>query len=199
MTTLFSTIKSTRPALALLGLGLGLAGCQATIDGPGTPSAGTARFQPATSRSATRSRRATRRRWPLPTTAQNHSYPSPAGQAVCHGRQGPGPSCSRSSPRPRPDGSGLSSCKWLAGFTAPGLAALTPTWASNLAVRAVTPQVLYTKYTDAAPTTWACPASRLLSTFRRSGGRQPLWLGNPFFERLLRPTRKAFQGPTLRA
>ena len=42
MTTLFSTIKTARPALALLGLGLGLglAGCQTDIDAGPAASAG---------------------------------------------------------------------------------------------------------------------------------------------------------------
>jgi hypothetical protein len=46
MTTLFSTVKTARPALALLGLGLaGLAGCQPDIDSNSpAPSAGTANF-----------------------------------------------------------------------------------------------------------------------------------------------------------
>ena len=45
MTTLFATVKSTRLALALLGLGLaGLAGCQVNIDAPPAASAGTLDF-----------------------------------------------------------------------------------------------------------------------------------------------------------
>ncbi|RZK24535.1 MAG: hypothetical protein EOO56_00970 [Hymenobacter sp.] len=45
MTTFFSFAqKAARPTLALLGLSLGLAGCQADIDGPATPTAGTANF-----------------------------------------------------------------------------------------------------------------------------------------------------------
>lgn len=44
MTTLFS-IKTARPALALFGLGVGLAGCQANLDSSSpAPSAGTANF-----------------------------------------------------------------------------------------------------------------------------------------------------------
>jgi lysophospholipase L1-like esterase len=44
MTTLFST-KAARPALALLGLGVGLAGCQPNLDSSNpAPSAGTANF-----------------------------------------------------------------------------------------------------------------------------------------------------------
>ena len=44
--TTFSSFaqKAARPTLALLGLSLGLAGCQANIDGPSTPTAGTANF-----------------------------------------------------------------------------------------------------------------------------------------------------------
>ncbi|MDJ0366094.1 SGNH/GDSL hydrolase family protein [Hymenobacter sp. H14-R3] len=45
MTTLFSTVKTARPALALLGLSLaGLAGCQTNIDAPPSASAGTLDF-----------------------------------------------------------------------------------------------------------------------------------------------------------
>ncbi len=45
MTTLFSTVKTARPALALLGLGLaGLAGCQTNIDAPPAASPGTLDF-----------------------------------------------------------------------------------------------------------------------------------------------------------
>jgi len=42
MTTFFSSAKNFRPALALLGFGLGLAGCQVDIDAPPAASAGNA-------------------------------------------------------------------------------------------------------------------------------------------------------------
>ena len=44
MTTLSSFRKNSRPALAVLGLSLGLAGCQANIDAPAGVSAGSANF-----------------------------------------------------------------------------------------------------------------------------------------------------------
>ena len=45
MTTLRFTTNAARPALAVLGLGLGLAGCQPTIDATTpSPSAGSANF-----------------------------------------------------------------------------------------------------------------------------------------------------------
>ncbi|MEJ7662827.1 MAG: hypothetical protein WKG07_26340 [Hymenobacter sp.] len=87
MTTLFVLNKATRPALALLGLGLGLAGCQTNIDAP-SASPGTLDFTSyvAVGNSLTSGYTD----GGLYNAAQGDFFSGAAGSAVCRHWQGPG-------------------------------------------------------------------------------------------------------------
>ncbi len=172
MTTFFVLHKVGRPALALLGLGLGLAGCQANIDGPATPTAGTANFSRyiAVGNSLT----AGYEDGGLYLDGQQNSYPSIlAGQfAMAGGGTFNQPLFTAA----QSNGSGYLR---LAGFTATG-SPITANVTTSLAVRASSPQILYTKYTDAI-NNLGVPGIRLADIQTPGYGSQ---LGNPYFERI---------------
>ncbi len=174
MTTLFSPVKSIRPALALLGLGLGLAGCQTDIDGPGTPTAGTANFSRyiAVGNSLT----AGYGDGGLYLDGQQNSYPSIlAGQFA---QAGGGAFTQPLFTTAQANGSGYLR---LAGFTATG-SPLTATVTTNLALRpgATAAAPRYTKYTDAI-NNLGVPGIRLSDIQTPGYGSVQ---GNPFFERI---------------
>ena len=172
MTTLATFTKATRPALALLGLGLGLAGCQTNIDGPATPTAGTANFSRylAVGNSLT----AGYGDGGLYLEGQQNSYPSIlAGQFA---QAGGGEFTQPLFTTAQANGSGYLR---LAGFTPTG-SPITANVTTNLAVRGVSPQVLYTKYPGAI-NNLGVPGIRLSDIQTPGYGSVQ---GNPFFERI---------------
>jgi lysophospholipase L1-like esterase len=146
MTTFFSTAKTARPALALLGLGLaGLAGCQPDIDSNSpAASAGSANFTRyiAIGNSLT----AGYEDGGLYLEGQQNSYPNILAQQFA--KAGGGTFRQPLFTTAQANGTGYLR---LAGFTAAG-SPITQTVTTSLAVRsAVGPPttLLYTKYTDA--------------------------------------------------
>jgi hypothetical protein len=133
--------KQPRPLLALLGLGLaGLASCQTNIDAPPAATAGTANF--ARYIAIGNSLTAGQADGGLYLDGQQNSYPSILAQqfAKAGGGQFRQPLFSTA----QANGTGYVR---LVGFTAAGLP-ITQSVTSNLAIRATTPQILYTKYLD---------------------------------------------------
>ena len=162
-------IKRTAPALALLGLGL--AGCQPDIEAPST-SAGSADFS--SYLSVGNSLTAGYSDGGLYREGQLSSYPSIlAGQFA---KAGGGNFAQPLFTEAQSNGSGYLR---LAGFTATG-SPITAGVTTNLAVRGISPQVLYTKFTD--------PINNLgVPGIRMSDINTPGYgsaLGNPYFERI---------------
>ena len=162
-------IKRTAPALALLGLGL--AGCQPDIEAP-TASAGSADFSSylAVGNSLT----AGYADGGVYREGQLNSYPNILASQFA--KVGGGNFVQPLFTEAQSNGSGYLR---LAGFTAMG-SPITANVTTNLAVRGVSPQVLYTKFTD--------PINNLgVPGIRMSDINTPGYgsaLGNPYFERI---------------
>lgn len=174
--------KHTRPALALLGLGLlGLASCQSNIDGPPAPSAGTATFTRyiAVGNSLT----AGYEDGGLYLDGQQNSYPSILAQQFA--KVGGGQFRQPLFTTAQANGSGYLR---LASITS-GVP-VTQTVTTNLAVRGTNPNggLLYTKYPDAIENL-GVPGIRLADVQTPGYGSV---LGNPFFERIT-PDANALQ------
>ncbi|NML66030.1 hypothetical protein HHL22_12525 [Hymenobacter sp. RP-2-7] len=162
-----------RKPLALLGLGLlGLAGCQTDIDAPAGASAGNASF--ARYIAVGNSLTAGYEDNGLYLEGQQNSYPNILAQqfAKAGGGQFRQPLFSTA----QANGSGYLR---LAGFTATG-SPITQAVTSNLAVRATSPQVLYTKYTDGIEN-FGVPGIKLADVQTVGYGSTQ---GNPYFERI---------------
>jgi len=183
MTNFFS-FNTARPVLALLGLGLaGLAGCQSNLDGPATPTAGTADFKRyiAVGNSLT----AGIEDGGLYLEGQQNSYPNIlAGQfAQAGGGQFRQPLFTTA----QANGAGYLR---LAGFTATG-SPITQNVTTNLAIRGLNSSggVLYTKYLDPIDNL-GVPSIRLADMHTANlGNIQPARAYNlvnflPYFERI---------------
>ena len=176
MTTLFSSAKTTRPALALLGfgLGLGLAGCHVDIDSAApAPSAGTANFSRyiAVGNSLTAGYEDNG----LYLDGQLNSYPNILAQQFA--QAGGGTFTQPLFTTAQANGSGYLR---LAGFTATG-SPITASVTTNLAVRGGTAAApLYTKYTDAI-NNLGVPGIKLADIQTVGYGSAA---GNPYFERI---------------
>lgn len=171
MTALSSfAVKAALPALAMLGLGL--AGCQADIDAPGT-SAGSANFSRyiAVGNSLTAGYEDNG----LYLDGQINSYPNMLAQQFA--AAGGGTFTQPLFTDAQANGSGYLR---LAGFTATG-APITAAVTTNLAVRGGTAAApLYTKYTDAI-NNLGVPGIKLADIQTVGYGSTQ---GNPFFERI---------------
>ena len=171
-------IKRTAPVLGLLGLGL--AGCQPTIEAPGA-SAGSADFSRyiAVGNSLT----AGYADGGLYRESQLNSYPNIlAGQFA---KVGGGDFVQPLFTEAQSNGSGYLK---LAGFTAAGLPITAPV-TTTLAVRGGTPQApLYTKFTDQI-NNLGVPGIRMSDIQTAGYGSQ---FGNPYFERIT-PDANQFQ------
>lgn len=180
MTTFSSLAVKALPTLALLGLGL--AGCQADIDAPASP--GTANFGRylAVGNSLT----AGYADGGLYLDGQLNSYPNILAQQFSKVGGGgfPQPLFTTA----QANGSGYLR---LAGFTATG-SPITASVTTSLAVRATTPRVLYTKYTDVI-NNLGVPDIKVNDIQTVGYGSAQ---GNPYFERITpdaTPTQTYFQ------
>jgi lysophospholipase L1-like esterase len=184
--TTFSSLaaKAARPALALLGFSLGLAGCQPDIDAPGV-SAGSANFGRyiAVGNSLTAGYGDNG----LYLDGQLNSYPSMLAQQFA--QAGGGSFTQPLFTSAQANGSGYLR---LAGLTAAGTP-ITAAVTTNLAVRGgTTAAPLYTKYTDAI-NNLGVPGIKLADIQTVGYGSTQ---GNPYFERITpdaTPTQTYFQ------
>ncbi|WP_223652034.1 SGNH/GDSL hydrolase family protein [Hymenobacter psoromatis] len=192
MTSLFSLQKATRPALTLLGLGLGLAGCQTNIDAP-SASPGTLDFTSyvAVGNSLTSGYTD----GGLYNSAQATSYPALLAQQFGKTGKGPATFVQPAFSAGKADGSGY--IKLLAANGA--LGPVVP----SLANQFLGEQVAYTgqallsgqpqleAYSGAQPDNLGVPGISVLSSYAPlTGGLAPYGLLNQFYERLLTPAEK---------
>ncbi|AMR27639.1 hypothetical protein A0257_11395 [Hymenobacter psoromatis] len=192
MTTSFVINKVGRPALALLGLGLGLAGCQTNIDGP-SASPGSLDFTSyvAVGNSLT----AGYTDGGLYNSAQATSYPALLAQQF--GKTGKGPTAfvQPAFSAGKADGSGY--IKLLAANGA--LGPVVPSAANQF----LGEQVAYTgsalpsgqaqleAYSGSQPDNLGVPGISVLSSLSAlTGGLAPYGVINPFYERLLTAAEK---------
>ena len=191
MTTLFSAINP-RPALALLGLGLGLAGCQTNIDAP-SASPGSLDFTSyvAVGNSLT----AGYTDGGLYNSAQATSYPALLAQQFAATGKGPATFVQPAFSAGKADGSGY--IKLLAANGA--LGPVIPSAANQF----LGEQVAYTgtalpsgqpqleAYAGPQPDNLGVPGISVLSSVSAlTAGRAPYGLINQFYERLLTPAEK---------
>ena len=192
MITLFVLSKATRPALALLGLGLGLAGCQTNIDAP-SASPGTLDFSSyvAVGNSLT----AGYTDGGLYNSAQASSYPALLAQQFAATGKGPAAFVQPAFSAGKADGSGYIKLQVVNGALGP----VVPSAANKF----LGEQVAYTgkpllsgqgqleAYAGAQPDNLGVPGISVLSSYAPlTGGLAPYGLLNPFFERLLTPAEK---------
>jgi lysophospholipase L1-like esterase len=180
MTTFSSLATKALPALALLGL----AGCQADIDTP-TASAGSAKFNRyiAVGNSLTAGYGDNG----LYLDGQLNSYPNMLAQQFA---QAGGNSTFRQPLFTSAQANGSGYLR-LAGFTTAGSPITAPV-TTNLAVRATSPQTLYTKYTDQVDNL-GVPGIKLADIQTAGYGSTA---GNAYFERItpdVTPTQTYFQ------
>lgn len=189
MTTFFSTIKTARPALALLGLGLaGLAGCQPDIDANGpAASPGSADFTSyvAVGNSLTSGYTD----GGLYNEGQATSYPALLAQQFAKTGKGPAAFVQPAFSAAKKDGSGYIKLQLVNGAPTP----VQPTAANNylgeqLAVTGVSLAggLQLEGYTGTQPDNLGVPGISVLSSLSAlTGGLAPYGLINPFYERLL--------------
>jgi lysophospholipase L1-like esterase len=175
MTTFSSFALKALPALALLGL----ASCQADIDAP-QASAGSANFGRylAVGNSLTAGYEDNG----LYLEGQQNSYPSMLAQQFAQAGGG-----AFTQPLFTTDQANGSGYLRLAGFTATG-APITAAVTTNLAVRATSPQVLYTKYTDPI-NNLGVPGIRMSDIQTVGYGSTG---GNSYFERITSTTTQTY-------
>ncbi|RYY19346.1 MAG: hypothetical protein EOO36_05970 [Cytophagaceae bacterium] len=167
MTTFSSFAVKALPALALLAV----AGCQADIDAPNS-SPGSANF--ARYIAVGNSLTAGYEDNGLYLEGQQNSYPSMLARQFAQAGGG-----AFTQPLFTSDQANGSGYLRLAGFTAAGTP-ITTTVATNLAVRATSPQVLFTKYTDPI-NNLGVPGIKLADIQTVGYGSTQ---GNPYFERI---------------
>jgi lysophospholipase L1-like esterase len=194
MTTLFSTVKTARPALALLGLGLaGLAGCQPNIDATSpSPSANGLDFTSyvAVGNSLT----AGYSDGGLYNDVQATSYPALLAQQFATTGKGPASFVQPAFSAAKRDGSGYIKLQVVNGALAP----VQPSLANNF----LGEQVAYTgntlpggnqleAYSGNQPDNLGVPGISVLSSVSAlTGGLAPYGAINPFYERLLTTAEK---------
>ena len=192
MTTLFST-KAARPALALLGLGVGLAGCQSNIDATSpAPSAGSADFTSyvAVGNSLTSGYTD----GGLFNEGQATSYPAILAQQFAKTGKGPASFVQPTFSSAKKDGSGYIKLQAVNGALAP----VQPTAANNYLGEQVarTGNVLpggdqLEAYSGNQPDNLGVPGISVLSSVSAlTNGLAPYGAINPFYERLLTTAEK---------
>lgn len=192
MTTLFST-KVARPALALLGLGMGLAGCQPDIDATSpAPSAGSADFTSyvAVGNSLTSGYTD----GGLFNEGQATSYPAILAQQFAKTGKGPASFVQPAFSTAKKDGSGYIKLQAVNGTLAP----VQPTAANNYLGEQVarTGNVLpggdqLEAYSGNQPDNLGVPGISVLSSVSAlTNGLAPYGAINPFYERLLTTAEK---------
>ena len=184
--------KATRPALTLLGLGLGLAGCQTNIDAP-SASPGTLDFTSyvAVGNSLTSGYTD----GGLYNSAQATSYPALLAQQFATTGKGPAMFVQPAFSAAKADGSGYIKLQVVNGALAP----VVPSAANQF----LGEQVAYTgqpllsgqpqleAYSGPQPDNLGVPGISVLSSYAPlTGGLAPYGLLNQFFERLLTPAEK---------
>ncbi|MDO7884530.1 SGNH/GDSL hydrolase family protein [Hymenobacter cheonanensis] len=192
MTTLFSA-KTARPALALLGLGLGMAGCQPNLDAANpSPSANGLDFTSyvAVGNSLTSGYTD----GGLFNEGQATSYPALLAQQFAKTGKGPASFVQPAFSSAKKDGSGYIKLQVVNGTLAP----VQPTAANNylgeqLAVTGVSlpggPQL--EAYSGNQPDNLGVPGISVLSSVSSlTGGLAPYGAINPFYERLLTTAEK---------
>jgi len=194
MTTFFSTVKTARPALALLGLGLaGLAGCQPDIDA-NSPAAspGSADFTSyvAVGNSLT----AGYTDGGVYNEAQANSYPALLAQQFAKTGKGPATFVQPAFSTAKKDGSGYIKLQVVNGAPTP----VQPSLANNF----LGEQVAFTgvtlpggaqleAYTGTQPDNLGVPGISVLSSVSAlTNGLAPYGSINPFYERLLTTAEK---------
>ncbi|GAB3635569.1 SGNH/GDSL hydrolase family protein [Hymenobacter arcticus] len=194
MTTLFTTVKTARPALALLGLGLaGLAGCQPNLDS--TSPAASANGLDFTSYVAVgNSLTSGYTDGGLYNEAQAASYPALLAQQFATTGKGPASFVQPAFSTAKKDGSGYIKLQVVNGALAP----VQPTAANNY----LGEQVARTgvalpggdqleAYSGAQPDNLGVPGISVLSSLSSlTGGLAPYGAINPFYERLLTAAEK---------
>ena len=196
MTTLFSTTKTVRPALALLGLGLGVAGCQPKLDAANpSPSAGSLDFTSyvAVGNSLTSGYSD----GGLYNEVQAVSYPALLAQQFAKTGKGPASFVQPSFSADKKDGSGYIKLQVVNGALAP----VVPSVANSF----LGEQVAYTgnalalsgqpelqAYSGSQPDNLGVPGISVLSATATAstvpqvaGAAQAYGLINPFYQRLL--------------
>ena len=192
MTTLFST-KAARPALALLGLGVGLAGCQSNIDSTSpAASAGSADFTSyvAVGNSLTSGYTD----GGLYNEGQATSYPAILAQQFAKTGKGPASFVQPAFSSAKKDGSGYIKLQAVNGALAP----VQPTAANNYLGEQVarTGNVLpggdqLEAYSGNQPDNLGVPGISVLSSVSAlTSGLAPYGAINPFYERLLTTAEK---------
>jgi lysophospholipase L1-like esterase len=191
MTTFSSFRKHSRPALALLGLGLGAAGCQPNIDAP-TASPGSLDFTSyvAVGNSLTSGYTD----GGVTNESQATSYPAILAQQFARTGKGPANFIQPSFSAAKKDGSSYYKLQVVGGTLAP----VQPTAANNY----LSEQVAFTgatlpggaqleAYTGPQPDNLGVPGMSVLSSLSSlTGGLAPYGLINPYFERLLTAAEK---------
>jgi hypothetical protein len=192
MTTFSSlTARAKRPALALLGLSLGLASCQADIDGPSAnpgPLDFTSYVAVGNSLTAGYSDGG------LYNEAQATSYPALLAQQFGATGKGPASFVQPAFSAGKKDGSGYIQLRAVNGALAP----TQPTAANNYLgeLLAVTTTTLpggqqLEAYSGAQPDNLGVPGISVLSSLSSlTGGLAPYGAINPFYERLLTQAEK---------
>lgn len=190
MTTLFSTVKTARPALALLGLA-GLAGCQPTLDAPAA-SAGQLDFTSyvAVGNSLTSGYTD----GGLYNEAQATSYPALLAQQFATTGKGPAAFVQPAFSTAKRDGSGYIKLQVVNNALAPVQPSLSNQFLGE--------QVAFTgnslpggpqleAYTGTQPDNLGVPGISVLSSVSAfTGGLAPYGAINPFYERLLTTAEK---------
>ena len=191
MTTLFA-FNNARPALALLGLGFGLAGCQAKIDAPAaSPAALDFTSYVAVGNSLTSGYTD----GGLYNAAQATSYPALLAQQFAATGKGPAAFVQPAFSSGKADGSGYVKLQVVNGALAP----VVP----SLANQFLGEQVAYTgtalpsgqaqleAYSGPQPDNLGVPGISVLSSLSAlTAGKAPYGVINPFYERLLTPAEK---------
>jgi len=188
MTTFSSlTARAKRPALALLGLSLGLAGCQADIDEPSAPAAGSANFT--TYLAVGNSLTAGYQSGGLSRAGQLQSYPNLLAKQFA--QVGGGAFTQPLFEAPYTRGS---SYLQLTAITngAPVLSYVTDSLATlSGSLRSGTDYILLRKYTGTGNQNLGVPGIKVADvTINGYGYNNPLGF-NPYFERLLPSTQPA--------
>jgi lysophospholipase L1-like esterase len=189
MTTFFSTVKTARPALALLGLGLaGLAGCQPDIDSNSpAASAGSADFTSyvAVGNSLTSGYTD----GGLFNEAQTTSYSALLAQQFAKTGKGPAAFVQPAFSSAKKDGSGYIKLQLVNGAPTPVQPAAGNNYlGEQLAVTGVSLAggLQLEAYSGTQPDNLGVPGISVLSSLSAlTGGLAPYGLINPFYERLL--------------
>jgi lysophospholipase L1-like esterase len=192
MTTFSSlTARATRPALALLGLSLGLAGCQADIDGPSAnpgPLDFTSYVAVGNSLTAGYSDGG------LYNEAQATSYPALLAQQFGGTGKGPASFVQPAFSAGKKDGSGYIKLQVVNGALAPTQPTAANSYLGELLATTTTTlpggQQLEA-YSGAQPDNLGVPGISVLSSLSSlTGGLAPYGAINPFYERLLTQAEK---------